>query len=347
MRVSPPDTLAPAVTVGPITAVTGSLTTTNEALAERFGTSPEVIFRKIGIESRPLAAPGVAPKHLAIDAARKLFDHPGFDSQSLAAIVTASSSITQVCPPVSCEVLAVITKELGPPPPLMAFDIMATCAGWLYALQFVCDHLHQPANRARTALVITTEIFTLGLDENDFGAWASFGDAACATLVYGPDCELPSQMDGQVAPLISVRRPLNFSRADTDGALWGPPLGTPDRMKMNGSALRQVNMPAMAEALRAAVADAGLATGELDAILAHQSNLRILNDLAAELGISPEIMPHNLKHRGNTSSCALPLLIHDLRQSRPAPSFLEAGSRLGFTTFGGGFTFSGAVGQVL
>lgn len=342
------DRPAPAVTVGPVSVAVGGLTTTNEALAERFERAPEVILRKIGIESRPLAPADMTPKALALEAVAPLLDDRGFDPAALAMIVTTSSSITQVCPPVSCEVLSAIARRFPATPPAMAFDILATCTGWLYALSLVSDHLHQPAHRAGAALIVTTEIFTQGLADDDFAAWASFGDAATATLVYGPDAP-----QGARPGFIQVRRPVNFARPDTQGALWGPPLRMAERMKMDGYAVRQHSMPAMAEALRAALADAGLSAGELRAVFAHQSNHRILAELAAELGVDPALVPSNLRFRGNSSSSALPLLLHDLRTAESAApgavvgSLPAAGSLVGFTAFGGGFTFGAAIGRML
>jgi 3-oxoacyl-[acyl-carrier-protein] synthase-3 len=370
----------PGVTIGPITIATGALATTNDDLAERFGRPSDVIYRKIGIHSRPLAAPDMAPKDLATQATLKLFDNPVFNPADLAVIITASSSVLQVCPPVSCEVLAAITARRPDTPPVMAFDIMATCPGWLYAIALATDHLHQPRNRAKTALIITTEIFTQGLAEDDFGAWASFGDAATATVLYGPDVRLEQPMPPPALmtappgtapdtapghPYIAIDRPLTFARPDTVGALWGPPLRTTKFMHMDGPAMRAESMPTMALALREALADAELTAADLDLVLAHQSNQRILADLAAELPFDPVSMPTNLPYRGNTSSSALPLLIHDMRAASAAPASqaqdyllvpnqpgatpapLMRGQNVGFTSFGGGFTYAAAIGKVL
>ncbi len=120
----------------------------------------------------------------------------------------------------------------------------------------------------------------------------------------------------------------------------------------------------MAKGLRAALTKAGLSADDLRLILAHQSNHRVLADLAAEMGVPADIMASNLRLRGNTSSSALPLLLHDIRTAGPVvpvgtdrnaystatngvSEALLPGSYLGFTAFGGGFTYGGAIGQVL
>lgn len=336
------------VTVGEITAAVGPLTTTNADLAERFGRPADLITRKIGIETRPLAPPDMDPKDLAIQAARPLFESPDFDPTRLSLIITASSSVNQVCPPVSCEVLAAMAATREGVPSVMAFDIMATCPGWLYALALACDHLHQPANRLRTALLITTEIFTQGLDPEDFASWASFGDAATATLVYGPDCPINLvPTDAAAGTFIQMLRPHTFAKPDTAQTLWGPPLRTSRYLKMNGPGMRAESMPAMALAMQEAATAAGLSTADLDALFAHQSNYKILADLASTLQMPPDHLPSNLPWRGNTSSCALPLLLHDVRAGLVEGCALRPGQTLGFTSFGGGFTSAAAVGRVL
>lgn len=398
----------PALRIGPIAVATGQFSTTNDDLAARFGTSPEVILRKIGIVSRPICPPVLRPKELALRAARQIFNLDGFDAAALSLIITSSSTVGQVCPPVSCEVLHEISKAHESAPNAMAFDIMATCTGWLYALAIATDHLHQPGNRAKFALINTVEMFSLGFAEDDFGVWASFGDVATTTAVYGPEYDARSipPMQQTEAPggekidisevsaqHIMIARPQNFARPDTADSLWGPPAYTPYKLRMDGRELRNQSMPSMLEGLQAAMDVAGLSVENLDWVLAHQSNQRVLADLAAELGIAIEKVPTNLILRGNTSSSALPLLIHDhrIRKTSTPGSGTGGGSTtkaddaggsgvgavdggvdaatdaggagagvsanagvrfgtgdiIGLTAFGGGYTFGGAIGQIV
>lgn len=344
----PPDgnesrALSPAITIGPIGIAAGQGLHTNGDLAERFNTAPEVITRKTGIESRPIAGPDVRPKDLALQAVESLRAGAEFDPSALAMIIVSSSSISQVCPPVACEILAAISARGPVPSQIMAFDIMATCTGWLYGLTLACDYLDRPAMTGRTALIVTTEIFSQGIRADDFGAQVSFGDAATATLVWR-ESPAATGVVGQTG-WMRMRRPLCFSAPDKAGALWGPPLNMDAKMKLNGSALREASLPALVEGLEAALADAGLVPADLSAILAHQSNHRVLADLAAAMGVPANLMATNLRNRGNTSSSALPLLIHDLRQHQP--EMFASGANVGFTAFGGGFTYGGAIAKVL
>ncbi len=319
----------------------GQLCLTNDELAERFDTTPEVILRKIGIESRPLAAAGVAPKDLALQAVEPLMADPAFDPADLSMIIVASSSISQTCPSMACEVLAEIQKRHTGAPDIMAFDIMATCTGWLYGITMAFDHLNHTPFRNKAVLLVTSEVFSQGIAKDDFAAQASFGDAATATMLWGPEAQ------GEKAKgtgRLQMRRPFCFASADAQGALWGPPLNMEAKLKMDGYALRQASMPAMVKGLRAALDGAGIAAGDLASIIAHQSNQRVLADLAAELGVPSAVMASNLRFRGNTSSSALPLLLHDLRAGAGIPA---AGLDIGFTAFGGGFTYGGAVARVL
>lgn len=359
-----------ALTVGPIAIATGERTTTNDDLAARFGTTPEVILRKIGIQSRPLAPVDLPPKELALQAARQLFESPDFDAARLGLIITSSSTVGQVCPPVSCEILAEITRRHPQAPHPMAFDIMATCTGWLYALSIATDHLHQPGNRDKFALISTTEMFSLGFADDDFAVWASFGDVATATAVYGPGYDISTipalhktqapdgamiDITGLPPQLLHITRPLNFAKPDTTGALWGPPAYTSYKLRMDGRELRNQSMPAMLHGLNAALAASEFTPADIDILLAHQSNQRVLVDVANELNLDPRQVPTNLLYRGNTSSSALPLLIHDMRigqttipgQAGKLETGFPPGATIALTAFGGGYTYGAATGQVI
>ncbi len=327
------------IVVGPIVVVTGQSALTNAELAERFDTTPDEIFRKIGIESRPRVPPNTSPADLAWKAVAPLLDSPDFDPAALSIIIASTSTVEQVCPSIACVVLGHLQRyrpEIGAP----AFDILATCTGWLYALQLAHDHLQQPQARHGTALVITTEMLSPLVAPEDFGSCISFGDASTATLVFGPEAEhAPSP---GVAP-IALRRPVISALGDLNRELTVPPMGTGSTIHMNGRAVRQHTVPAMARALRQAASEAGLTPADLAAVLAHQSNQRILTDLAAALDLPADALPSNMRMLGNTSSCTLPLLLNDQR----AHNTLAAGTHIGFTAFGGGYTFGAAVGKVL
>lgn len=327
------------VIVGPIATAVGTERTTNEELAGRFGTTPEVLLRKTGIESRPRAAAGVGPRDLALSAAEQLISQPAFDPTALSMVMISSSTIGQACPSVACDVLSLIQERHPQQPDAMAFDLLATCAGWLYGIKLAYGHLQNEPFRRSSALIVTTEVLSKVMAPDDFGTQVSFGDAATATLIFGPDTPLDATTQGY----LRMRCPLAYSHGDADYTLCGPPLGTGGFMEMNGGAVRQQSVPAMVRALKEALADAALATDDLQAILAHQSNQRILMDIAAAMGVAPEMMASNIRTTGNTSSSALPLLVNDLRQANA----LTTGSNFAFTAFGGGYTYASAVASVV
>lgn len=329
------------VIVGPITTAIGTECTTNVELAERFGTTPDVLLRKTGIESRPRAAAEISPRDLAMQAAESLISNPGFDPGALSMVIVSSSTIGQACPSVACDILGMIQTRFPQQQDIMAFDIMATCAGWLYGLKLACDHMQNEPFRRGSALIVTTEVLSKVMAPDDFGTWVSFGDAATATLALGPDAVLPGG-DGRRG-FLGMKRPLAYSHGDVEMTLSGPPLGTGGYMQMNGGAVRQQSLPAMVKALHAALKVAGLKPEDLDAILAHQSNQRILADIGSAMGVAPELMVSNLRTTGNTSSSALPLLLNDLRND----GRLNSGARLAFTAFGGGYTYAATTATVL
>ena len=332
-----PGSAASLAVIGAIASATGSLRLTNDELSQRFDMPASEIHRKIGITSRPVAPAGTTPADLAWQAVQQLLESGDLQPDQLSQIIVSTSTVNRVCPSIACDILARIQQQ-HPQTRAMAFDMLATCTGWLYALRLAGDHLQHNAYRHGVALVVTTELLSPLVNPEDFGTSISFGDAATATLVHGPDAPRPA-----VAAPIALHPPEVTAMGDSEQSIMVPAMNCTDKITMNGRAVRQLTVPAMAGMVQTALTHAGLTTADLAAVLAHQSNHRILADLAAALDLPADKVPSNMNHLGNTSSCTLPLLLADLRRQ----STLQPGSHIGFTAFGGGYTFGAAVGKVL
>ena len=329
----------PYAIIGPLATATGHLTRTNDELAERFDTKPEIILRKIGVETRPIAPREVTPLELAWQALEPLIDHPLFNPDDLSMIIVHTNSIVQACPSVACDLLGRI-QDRYPHLNVPAFDMMAACPGWLYALKTAIDHLQYGQHRAQSVLVITTETLSQVTNLEDFASAISFGDAATAAIVYGPDA--PAAFTA-FPGAVRLDRPWISAHSDKDETMTCPIIGTGENITMKGSAVRQHTVPFMTKSLQQAAELSQLAISDLALVLAHQSNKRVLADLAAALEVDIEKVPSNIQHLGNTSSSTIPLLLADLRRQ----SALQPGTHIGFTAFGGGYTFGAAVGKVL
>ena len=320
---------ATCVFMSRVYAVEGSEVTTNADLARRFPqVTEEDILRKVGMENRRRAAAGETPFSLAIKAVDACFDANPAAFQHLDLIVCATSSVDQVCPSIACKVLAELNKRM-PGCRAPAFDVLATCTGFLYALQ-IAHGLIKASPHSR-ALVITAETLSPLLNPDDLATCIGFGDAASACIVGGESLQ-------DAAPF-EMLRPMVHARGDIERALTVPPIGTGEFIRLEGRKVRQESVPALSESLREVCRANHVTPADLRYVVAHQSNQRILNDLGVELGVSPEKVFSNMRMLGNTSSSTIPLCLRDL----VADGKLQSGDLLGLTAFGGGFTFGAAL----
>jgi 3-oxoacyl-(acyl-carrier-protein) synthase III len=317
------------VFLSPVFAAEGSEATTNADLIRRFPhLTDEEILRKIGMESRCRAAAGETPFTLAMRAVDALYESSPMAFQNLDLIVCATSSVDQVCPSIACKILAELNKRM-PALRAPAFDILATCSGFLYGLQ-IAHGLIKASPRSR-ALVITAETLSPLLDPQDMATCLGFGDAASACIVGGESL-------GEIAPF-ELLRPSVHAHGDAQRVLTVPPMGTGDYIRLEGRAVRNESVPALSDSLREVCRAHHVAPSDLRYVVAHQANQRILNDLGTNLGVPAEKVFSNLRTLGNTSSSTIPLCLRDLT----AGGTLKSGDLLGLTAFGGGFTFGAAL----
>lgn len=206
---------------------------------------------------------------------------------------------------------------------MQAFDINAACSGYLYALQAGYDYLQsRPTGRV---MVVTTEVLSPLLDPADFGTAILFGDAASATVLYGE-----SYFDKARARL---HRPELSAKGDVGGAL-SVPLLHDGFIQMEGRKVFSEAVRTMIASLNRACQQNDLNIDQLDLIVPHQANQRILD--AIQNRIQPRVYS-NIRHHGNTSSSSIPLCLSDiLPQSKTS-------SRFGLCAFGGGFTFGASI----
>jgi 2-oxoisovalerate dehydrogenase E1 component len=206
---------------------------------------------------------------------------------------------------------------------LQAFDINAACSGYLYALQAGYDYLQsRPQSRV---LVVTTEVLSPLLDPNDFDTAILFGDAASATVLYGE-----ADYDRAKARL---HRPELSAKSDVGGVL-SVPLLHDGFIQMQGRKVFTEAVRTMVSSLNRACQIRGMNMDQLDLIVPHQANQRILD--AIQHRISPQVYS-NIRMHGNTSSSSIPLCLADIFPTS------RRGDRYGLCAFGGGFTFGASI----
>ena len=296
---------------------------TNDDLAKQIDTSDEWIRERTGIGQRYIAGEGETTATLATDAARRALDAAGVDAQSVDLIVLATATPDQTFPSTATKVQAALGCR-----PIPAFDIAAVCSGFVYAMS-VADGMIR-SGQAKTALVIGAETFSRILDWEDRTTCVLFGDGAGAVLLQAGDVEdsgpgmLASRLhsDGEHNDLLYV-----------DG---GPSTtGTVGKVRMKGREVFRHAVVNLAEVLREVLDDAGVTATDIDWVVPHQANARILDATARKLGLAPERVVVTVDQHANTSAASVPLALDvAVRDGR-----IQSGDLVMLEAMGGGFTW--------
>jgi 2-oxoisovalerate dehydrogenase E1 component len=293
--------------------------------------SPEGIVKRTGIESRPWIGEGESALTLAVDACGRLFSRTGTNPLDIDLILCSTGTPIYNTPAMAALIhhkLAAGNEDFL----AQAYDFSAACSGFLYGLQIAYDYIRSvPGARV---LLVTTEVLSPRTDTADPVTAPIFADAATATLLAGGD--------NLAGVKNRVRRPVLSAKGES-GDYLRVPSGTEDKIFMDGQKVFVEAVRGMMLMLNAACAEAGTSPEKLDLIIPHQANQRIINAIRQKLKIPEERMFSNIRNLGNTSSNTIPLCLETvLDEGRP-----PAGRRIGLTAFGGGFTFGGAVLELL
>lgn len=287
-------------------------------------TSDEWIVERTGIRARHFVDAGVGASDLAVGAARHAIEAAGCTPQDIDLIILATSTPDMVFPSTAC----IVQHKLGivgcP-----AFDLQAVCSGFVYALT-VADSMIRTGT-ARRALVIGAEVFSRLLDFNDRGTCVLFGDGAGAVVLEASDAPgiLATDLhaDGRHVGILCV--PGNVS----GGQVLGDPL-----LKMDGQAVFKLAVGVLEQTARAALAKAGRSDADIDWLIPHQANIRIMQSTAKKLKLPLDKVVVTVDQHGNTSAASIPLALDQaVRDGR-----IQRGHTLMLEGVGGGFTW-GAV----
>ena len=286
--------------------------------------SDEWIFERTGISARHFAAPDATCSDMALDAARNALQAAGRDPQDIDLIIVATSTPDMVFPSTA----AILQNKLGANG-CPAFDVQAVCSGFIYALT-VADAMIR-AGAATRALVVGSEIFSRLLDFTDRGTCVLFGDGAGAVVLEASETPgiLASDLhaDGKYVDILCV--PGHVS----GGQITGKPLLT-----MDGQAVFKLAVGLLESAAHATLAKAGMTEADIDWLVPHQANIRIMQSTARKLKLPMDKVVVTVQQHGNTSAASIPLALdHAVRSGQ-----VKAGETLLLEGVGGGFTW-GAV----
>jgi 3-oxoacyl-[acyl-carrier-protein] synthase-3 len=298
---------------------------TNAEFAARLDTTDAWIRERTGIERRHIAEKSQASSDLALQASQRALQSAGISADQLDLIVVATSTPDHVFPSTACLLQAKLGIKGS-----AAFDVQAVCSGFVYGLATADSFIKN--NMAKKALVVGAEVFSRILDWNDRGTCVLFGDGAGAVvLVAGEKPGVHASVlraDGSQAGMLSV--PGNVC----GGAIVGSPF-----LQMNGQAVFKFAVKVLEESARETVAAAGMQLSDIDWLIPHQANVRILDATARKLGLPSEKLVVTVDHHGNTSAASVPLALDEfVRAGRIRP-----GQRLLLQGVGGGFTWGSSV----
>lgn len=286
----------------------------------------EDIYKRIGILNRYWVAPGETALSMATEAARKVLNAKGLVLTDIDVIVVTTGSPLKITPSMACMVLAELAKGMDEAPLIQAVDLSAACSGFIYGLQYAHDLLAaRPDSRV---LLITTEVLSPITDETDPATAPIFGDAATASIIVGA-----SRNDEM---RLLIERPILGAKGE-DGSILRVPRNTAERIFMDGPKVFLEAVKNMLTFLERACAQSGMKASELDLVIPHQANQRIINAVRQKAKLSDEKVYSVISEFGNTSSSSIPLCIERLWEN------LTGGQTWGLCAFGGGFTFGGAI----
>jgi 3-oxoacyl-[acyl-carrier-protein] synthase-3 len=318
---------------------------TNDELAARLDTSDSWIRQRTGIGERRIAAPGELTSDLAFCAARRALESAGMSGSDLDLIVLATATPDQTFPSTAVKVQARLGMKRG-----AAFDVQAVCSGFIFALAVADNALR--LGQARTALVVGAETFSRILDWQDRSTCVLFGDGAGA-IVLNAFPEEPASgsprggSPGGSSPGGPARRGVLSTHLHSDGRLHdilyvdgGPSsTGTAGFLRMEGREVFRRAVLHLSEVIEEALAANGLSPGDIDWLVPHQANTRIIEAVGRRLGLAPERTILTIERHANTSAASIPLALDEA----VADGRIRPGHLILMEALGGGLTWGASV----
>lgn len=295
---------------------------TNDDLAARgIDTSDEWIVSRTGIRSRHLAAPEVTSSQLAVEAARRALEMADVQPEALDLIIVATSTPDFIFPSTACLVQGKLGNKGA-----TAFDVQAVCAGFTYALSIAEKFIRSGSHKK--ALVIGAEVFSRILDWKDRGTCVLFGDGAGAVVLEA------SEKQGILATALhadgSQNHILNVPGQVCGGQVVGDPF-----LRMDGQAVFKFAVRVLADVAEEVCAAANVASSDVDWLIPHQANIRIIEATGKKLGLDRDRVIVTVDRHGNTSAASVPLALDEaVRDGR-----IRRGQKVILEGVGGGFTW--------
>ena len=284
-------------------------------------TSDTWITERTGIRQRHIADPGVTTSQLATEAARRALDDAKIGAEAVDLIIIATSTPDFIFPSTAC----LVQDRLGNKG-AAAFDVQAVCSGFVYALTTAESFIR--AGRATTALVIGAEVFSGILDWNDRGTCVLFGDGAGAVVLQAS--EEPGILEAQLNADGSQTKILHAAGNVSGGKVTADPF-----LRMGGQAVFKLAVTSLTASAQSVCERAGVNLSDIDWIVPHQANVRIINALGRRLGLDEDKTIITVDQHANTSAASVPLAFDVAKRD----GRIQPGDLVLMQGVGGGFTW--------
>ncbi len=312
--------------VGTGSFLPGEPVSNDDLVARGIDTSDEWIVERTGIRRRHLAEPDVTASQLAYEAATRAIAAAGCQPSDIDLIIVATSTPDYIFPSTA----ALLQARLGIANGGAAFDLQAVCTGFAYALATAEKFIRSGSHRR--ALVVGAEVFSRILDWSDRGTCVLFGDGAGAVVLEA--AEQPGILatalhaDGSHNAILCVPGQVNR------GSITGDPF-----LRMDGQAVFKFAVRVLSEVAKEVLDKAGLGIDEIDWLIPHQANIRIMQATAKRLGVPADKVVSTVGEHGNTSAASIPLALDlAVRDGR-----IRRGQKILLEGVGGGFTWGAAL----
>ena len=300
---------------------------TNDELARTVDTSDEWIRERTGIAQRHIAGEGETTASLATDAARAALADAGIDAKDVDLIVLGTATPNRTFPATATQVQHALGCDGG-----AAFDVAAVCSGFLYALGTADSMIR--TGMAKCALVIGAETFSRILDWEDRATCVLFGDGAGAIVLAAEEA------DGDERGVLATRLHAAGEHGDLLFVDGGPSTtGTVGHVRMRGREVFRHAVVNLAEVLEEVLRAAHYSAADIDWVVPHQANLRILEATAKKLGLPLSKIVITVDRHANTSAASVPLAFDEARRD----GRLKAGDLVMLEAMGGGFTWGASL----
>jgi len=302
---------------------------TNDDLAQRIDTSDAWIRKRTGIRQRHVAADGELTSDLAAAACKPALEAAGVDPEEIDLIVLATSTPDNTFPATATRVQAMLGIKNA-----AAFDVQAVCSGFVYALS-VADNMVR-LGQASTALVVGAEVFSRILDWEDRGTCVLFGDGAGAFVLRSGMSEAGSNGRG----ILSTHLFADGTHYDSLYVDGGPgTTGQSGFLRMAGQEVYRHAVHNMAEAVEIALEANGLDLSDIDLLVPHQANIRIIESIGRRLALEIDKVAITVASQANTSAATIPLALNDALEN----GRVDQGDLVALSALGGGFTWGSSL----